>query len=140
MDGPIVPALAIFARAVERVDDPDAALTAAGRVVLFFFGQQRIGGARGEDFVGGFDPFVGLGVFVVRRDECGDRKSVVEGKSVSVRVDLGGRRIITKKTIIFDPTCLVLTIRYTTENEVSTQEVITILEVNGDCAAEARCQ
>src|SRR3546814_2490885 len=30
--------------------------------------------------------------------ECvkGDRKSVVEGKSVSVRVDLGGRRIIKK--------------------------------------------
>src|SRR3546814_13345327 len=27
-----------------------------------------------------------------------DRKSVVEGKRVSVRVDLGGRRIITKKT------------------------------------------
>src|SRR3546814_20841379 len=27
-----------------------------------------------------------------------DRKSVVEGKSVSVRVDLGGRRIIKKKT------------------------------------------
>src|SRR3546814_15913708 len=27
-----------------------------------------------------------------------DRKSVVEGKSVSVRVDLGGRRIIPKKT------------------------------------------
>src|SRR3546814_14554102 len=27
----------------------------------------------------------------------GDRKSVVWGKSVSVRVDLGGRRIITKK-------------------------------------------
>src|SRR3546814_20192926 len=27
-----------------------------------------------------------------------DRKSVVEGKSVSVRVDLGGRRIIQKKT------------------------------------------
>src|SRR3546814_14805522 len=31
------------------------------------------------------------------RDE--DRKSVVEGKSVSVRVDLGGRRIINKKTL-----------------------------------------
>src|SRR3546814_15949156 len=32
------------------------------------------------------------------RQRCaGDRKSVVEGKSVSVRVDLGGRRIITKK-------------------------------------------
>src|SRR3546814_3246146 len=29
-----------------------------------------------------------------------DRKSVVEGKSVSVRVDLGGRRIIKKKTHI----------------------------------------
>src|SRR3546814_14971628 len=28
----------------------------------------------------------------------GDRKSVVEGKSVSVRLDLGGRRIIQKKT------------------------------------------
>src|SRR3546814_20421231 len=27
-----------------------------------------------------------------------DRKSVVEGKSVSVRVDLGGRRILKKKT------------------------------------------
>src|SRR3546814_11045842 len=27
----------------------------------------------------------------------GDRKSVVEGKSVSVRVDLGGRRTIKKK-------------------------------------------
>src|SRR3546814_19063692 len=27
-----------------------------------------------------------------------DRKSVVQGKSVSVRVDLGGRRIIKKKT------------------------------------------
>src|SRR3546814_17940964 len=29
-----------------------------------------------------------------------DRKSVVQGKSVSVRVDLGGRRIIKKKKII----------------------------------------
>src|SRR3546814_11624426 len=28
----------------------------------------------------------------------GDRKSVVKGKSVSVRVDLGGRRLIKKKT------------------------------------------
>src|SRR3546814_13958712 len=34
-----------------------------------------------------------------RRDRLdrGDRKSVVYGKSVSVRVDLGGRRIIKKK-------------------------------------------
>src|SRR3546814_16675774 len=29
----------------------------------------------------------------------GDRKSVVEGKSGSVRVDLGGRRIIKKKNV-----------------------------------------
>src|SRR3546814_18597791 len=28
----------------------------------------------------------------------GDRKSVVSGKSVSIRVDLGGRRLIKKKT------------------------------------------
>src|SRR3546814_13175958 len=36
---------------------------------------------------------------VVRCDDAvtKDRKSVVEGKSVSVRVDLGGRRIIKKK-------------------------------------------
>src|SRR3546814_14869775 len=33
------------------------------------------------------------------RAACLDRKSVVSGKSVSVRVDLGGRRIIKKKTI-----------------------------------------
>src|SRR3546814_16652473 len=33
-----------------------------------------------------------------RRNLPTDRKSVVEGKSVSVRVDLGGRRIIKKKT------------------------------------------
>src|SRR3546814_15809354 len=33
-----------------------------------------------------------------RMAKHGDRKSVVSGKSVSVRVDLGGRRIIKKKT------------------------------------------
>src|SRR3546814_13534024 len=33
----------------------------------------------------------------IRAGLTGDRKSVVEGKSVSVRVDLGGRRIIQKK-------------------------------------------
>src|SRR3546814_16170612 len=32
-----------------------------------------------------------------RGSAAGDRKSVVKGKSVSVRVDLGGRRIIKKK-------------------------------------------
>src|SRR3546814_6690885 len=65
MDVPIVATLAIFARAVERVDDPDAALTAAGRVVLFFFGQQRIDGARGADFAAEHR----IGGFVARLDE-----------------------------------------------------------------------
>src|SRR3546814_19114624 len=48
------------------------------------------GGAAGES------PFV---VIVARESEVGlsDRKSVVSGKSVSVRVDLGCRRIIKKK-------------------------------------------
>src|SRR3546814_11405898 len=44
----------------------------------------------------------GLGL-TVGADEvtagCGDRKSVVEGKGVSGRVDLGGRRIIKKKNL-----------------------------------------
>src|SRR3546814_15115111 len=44
-------------------------------------------GAVGRDHVG--QPVGEIG--------AGDRKSVVEGKSVSVRVDLGGRRSIKKK-------------------------------------------
>src|SRR3546814_17474713 len=43
----------------------------------------------------------GVGVLRRREQPVGrrllDRKSVVEGKSVAVRVDLGGRRIIKKK-------------------------------------------
>src|SRR3546814_15374274 len=35
----------------------------------------------------------------IARRFVGDRKSVVEGKSVSVRVDLGGRRILKKQQI-----------------------------------------
>src|SRR3546814_12267977 len=35
-----------------------------------------------------------------RAAQSEDRKSVVEGKSVSVRVDLGGRRIIKKKNTV----------------------------------------
>src|SRR3546814_14016892 len=46
------------------------------------------GARRWEDFA------KGLGCLAGRTD----RKSVVSGKSVSVRVDLGGRRIIKKKT------------------------------------------
>src|SRR3546814_10935665 len=36
---------------------------------------------------------------LIRGADLADRKSVVKGKSVSVRVDLGGRRIIKKKNI-----------------------------------------
>src|SRR3546814_12043397 len=41
-----------------------------------------------------------------RPGRAADRKSVVEGKSVSVRVDLGGRRILKKKKtkILLQPT------------------------------------
>src|SRR3546814_20141286 len=37
-------------------------------------------------------------IWIVDRGQAGDRKSVVSGTSVSVRVDLGGSRILTKKT------------------------------------------
>src|SRR3546814_15397848 len=40
----------------------------------------------------------GIGCGSTPRRMKTDRKSVVSGKSVSVRVDLGGRRLITKKT------------------------------------------
>src|SRR3546814_16060109 len=51
-------------------------------------------------------PFVGiepargdhLGMHHPRAEHFQDRTSVVKGKSVSVRVDLGGRRIIKQKT------------------------------------------
>src|SRR3546814_18569471 len=39
-------------------------------------------------------------LYGVQIGKGGDRKSVVSGKSVSVRVDLGGRRIIKKKKTI----------------------------------------
>src|SRR3546814_11495302 len=42
-------------------------------------------------------PSIGRIVILSPTPVAEDRKSVVEGKSVSVRVDLGGRRIIKKK-------------------------------------------
>src|SRR3546814_18270021 len=39
---------------------------------------------------------------LVSRPSSADRKSVVSGKSVSVRVDLGGRRSITKNTTSYN--------------------------------------
>src|SRR3546814_14432284 len=49
----------------------------------------------GPEFIDG--PIFRLRVFIGRELVGGDRKSVVSGKSVSVRVDPGGRRIINKK-------------------------------------------
>src|SRR3546814_19729245 len=48
----------------------------------------------GGQFVHGYEPLSNLFSSPIGR---GDRKSVVSGKSVSVRVDLGGRGIIKKK-------------------------------------------
>src|SRR3546814_12621028 len=45
-----------------------------------------------------FHCFAGCSQDQVLTALAGDRKSVVEGKSVSVRVDFGGRRIIKKQT------------------------------------------
>src|SRR3546814_20498452 len=42
-------------------------------------------------------PLTVLGILLLSRSVHGDRKSVVLGGSVSVRVDLGGRRFIKKK-------------------------------------------
>src|SRR3546814_18072968 len=42
---------------------------------------------------------VEISIAVIKVSPDGDRKSVVSGKSVSVRVDLGGRRIFKKKII-----------------------------------------
>src|SRR3546814_19030031 len=52
-----------------------------------------------------------------------DRKSVVEGKSVSVRVDLGGRRIIKKKLKI------IVHIRVYTENNLQHRPKIKKCEI-----------
>src|SRR3546814_19565095 len=47
----------------------------------------------------GYLAYIRVGIFPFEWMEIfSDRKSVVLGKSVSVRVDLGGRRIVKKKT------------------------------------------
>src|SRR3546814_14164128 len=50
-----------------------------------------------------------------------DRKSVVSGKRVSVRVDLGGRRIIKKKNIVHISQHCVTRIIYTITSHISQQ-------------------
>src|SRR3546814_13772320 len=73
--------------------------------------ETRIEAEIGLDGTGVYDVKTGIGfldhmleqlsrhsLIDLRLRAAGDRKSVVSGKSVSVRVDLGGRRIIKKKT------------------------------------------
>src|SRR3546814_18332416 len=62
---------------------------------LRFSDGQRAGLVEDDDAKAG-TLFDGFGVF--EQDAVADRKSVVKGKSVSVRVDLVGRRIIKIKT------------------------------------------
>jgi hypothetical protein len=42
----------------------------------------------GEDFVCGFDPFVGFGVFIVSGDEGGDIRFEFRGRSVDAALQL----------------------------------------------------
>src|SRR3546814_17422090 len=65
------PIFAIFAVALDREHGVDAVRLAQVEVIFALIGRHM--------------------------DKAGDRKSVVSGKSVSVRVDLGGRRNHTKK-------------------------------------------
>src|SRR3546814_18187493 len=53
-----------------------------------------------------------------------DRKSVVKGKSVSVRVDLGGRRIITKKKLTRNN----ITTKYNKETTTHQQKTNTTIQ------------
>src|SRR3546814_21067988 len=69
---------------------------------LRFAQNQRIQpGSHPEQVLGGRSASVLVQVAIEPRTQLmvADRKSVVEGKSGSVRVDLGGRRIIKKKKI-----------------------------------------
>src|SRR3546814_16618820 len=74
------------------------------RNFAFFFGQPvEVAKVIWVWFVTNADIYQHLGVTLTETvlafiiGTLGDRKSVVSGKSVSVRVDLGGRRIIKKK-------------------------------------------
>src|SRR3546814_14470028 len=78
------------------------------RAMMLHHPARRAAGAAGIDQAGGVLALdaeaarlgflkISLAAFDERRPVVEDRKSVVAGKSVSVRVDLGGRRIIKKK-------------------------------------------
>src|SRR3546814_19831985 len=58
------------------------------------------------------------------RSQGADRKSVVKGKRVSVRVDLGGRRILKKKNNKIRYETIRHTLRHITEDNNATIKII----------------
>src|SRR3546814_16820689 len=70
--------------------------------------RSRDGGALAAEWVQTTTVRSGPWERVGKGSRCGDRKSGVEGKSVSVRVDLGGRRIMQKKTMRYNTCELIL--------------------------------
>src|SRR3546814_14240138 len=75
------------------VTDPNTGEKKVSRTAIGGVGGAVVGGLLGGVIGGKTARIVGA----VAGGAVGDRKSVVEGKSVSVRVDLGGRSIIKKK-------------------------------------------
>src|SRR3546814_18027149 len=87
--------------AMGRRDDGSSAFKDAtgAEVISHFFGQSSFSSAVVADEKSLVKVDAAYDLSVLAPLGCGiDRKSVVSGKSVSVRVDIGGRRIITKKT------------------------------------------
>src|SRR3546814_12928823 len=77
----------------------DLASLKGAPLIVYFYPKADTPGCtvEAQDFTRLSPDFAHLGAHVVAVSR--DRKSVVEGKSVSVRVDLGGRRIINKKSV-----------------------------------------
>ena len=70
MHGPVGATLTIFARAVDRIDDPDARLGEPGVIVLFLFGEEAVVGPLFADGVA--QELVG------RRVTCGSQRLQAE--------------------------------------------------------------
>src|SRR3546814_18649887 len=90
-------------RSVVVEGEPDAQNRPAASAESFGARLQRLRTAKGLTQgqlavrLGVSEPSISAWELDKARPKAGARKSVVEGKSVSVRVDLGGRRIIKKK-------------------------------------------
>src|SRR3546814_20398152 len=62
------------------------------RITIYFYGKPFASRSKVNDEIPDQD--------LAGEFDAGDRKSVVSGKSVSVRVDLGGRRILKEKRVL----------------------------------------